>query len=100
MINCSRITGRNQNQNNFNSKKHPYGVHTNIINFSEERGVVIDYESINILLHPFVADRKIVVFSIVGAFRKGKSFLMDYCLRFMYANISIINECILKNFII
>lgn len=31
-------------------------------------------------------DRKVVVVSIVGAFRKGKSFFLDYCLRFLYGN--------------
>jgi hypothetical protein len=70
------------------SKQHPHGVHTGIITFSKKDGVSVDYESIKILLHPTLANRKIVVFSIIGAFRKGKSFLMDYCLRFMYANVS------------
>lgn len=41
-----------------------------------------------IFLHPDVADRKVVVISIVGALRKGKSFFLNYCLRFMYANVS------------
>lgn len=41
-----------------------------------------------LFLHPEIKDRKPVIFSIVGDFRKGKSFLLDYFLRFMYANVS------------
>jgi atlastin len=49
----------------------------------------------SLLLHPQVKDRKVVVLSIVGAFRKGKSFFLDYCLRFLYANVSSVDsfEC-------
>ena len=35
-----------------------------------------------------VVDRKISIISVVGAFRKGKSFLLDYFLRYLYANVS------------
>lgn len=57
--------------------------------------IIVDFEKLDeILLHPEVKDRKIVVVSIVGAFRKGKSFLMDYCLRYMYGNVGSMN---LKN---
>lgn len=48
------------------------------------RNEVID----RILLHPEVRDRKIVVISIIGEYRKGKSFFLGYCLRFLYANVS------------
>ena len=41
----------------------------------------------NILLHEDVINRKISVVSIMGAFRKGKSFLLDYFLRYMYTNV-------------
>lgn len=41
-----------------------------------------------LLLHPEVKDRNIVLLSIVGAFRRGKSYLLDYCLRYLYANVS------------
>lgn len=41
-----------------------------------------------LLLHSEVRDRKIVLFAIVGAFRRGKSFFLDYCLRYLYANVS------------
>jgi c-di-AMP phosphodiesterase-like protein len=42
----------------------------------------------NLFLNPKLADRNVVVFSIIGAFRKGKSFLMNYVLRYMYAHVS------------
>lgn len=38
--------------------------------------------------HPELKDRKPVIISILGAFRKGKSFFLDYCLRYLYANVS------------
>lgn len=38
-----------------------------------------------VLLHPTVADKKVVVVSVAGAFRKGKSFLLDFCLRYLNA---------------
>lgn len=43
----------------------------------------------NILLHEDVYQRKIAVVSIMGAFRKGKSFLLDYFLRYMYTTVGI-----------
>ncbi|KAL7017428.1 hypothetical protein ACKWTF_010373 [Chironomus riparius] len=39
----------------------------------------------NLFLNSKLKDRKVVVLSIVGAFRKGKSFLMNYLLRYLYA---------------
>lgn len=38
-----------------------------------------------ILLDHRVRDNKVVILSIVGAFRKGKSFLLDFFLRYLYA---------------
>ncbi|PWA18658.1 hypothetical protein CCH79_00005626 [Gambusia affinis] len=37
-----------------------------------------------ILLDPEVRDKHVVVLSVAGAFRKGKSFLLDFMLRYMY----------------
>ncbi|KAJ6654043.1 hypothetical protein lerEdw1_007552 [Lerista edwardsae] len=37
-----------------------------------------------ILLSEAVRDREVVAVSVAGAFRKGKSFLMDFMLRYMY----------------
>ncbi|XP_061415547.1 atlastin-2-like isoform X2 [Lethenteron reissneri] len=37
-----------------------------------------------ILLRPEVRNKEVVVVSVAGAFRKGKSFLLDFLLRYMY----------------
>ncbi|CAO1424005.1 unnamed protein product [Diamesa tonsa] len=71
--------------------KHNYGEAASILSFDSDGMNTDDELRESILLHPEVKDRKIVVVSIIGAFRKGKSFLMDYCLRFMYANYKSIN---------
>lgn len=42
-----------------------------------------------ILLAEEVRDREVVAISVAGAFRKGKSFLMDFMLRYMYNHVSI-----------
>jgi len=71
-----------------------FGRPVHILRFDEANKAIDDYSSeLNkIFLHPDVLERKIVVFSIIGAFRRGKSFFLDYCLRFMYANYPSINN--------
>jgi atlastin len=55
----------------------------------EDGKVLVDLDPLKSLLHhPEVKNRKIVAFSIVGAYRKGKSFFLGYCLRYLYANVS------------
>ena len=44
----------------------------------------------DILQHDLVKDRKIAIVSITGAFRRGKSFLLDFFLRYMYTNVSLL----------
>ena len=62
-----------------------------ILEFGEyENGEKIRFhkeELEKILMNEYVFDRKIVIISIIGAFRKGKSFMMDFFLRYMYANV-------------
>ncbi|KAL7018734.1 hypothetical protein ACKWTF_010887 [Chironomus riparius] len=66
---------------------HPFGKPLNILRFGENGQFIVDNETLNDMFnHPDVKDCKIVAVSIIGAFRKGKSFLMDYALRFMYGN--------------
>ncbi len=60
----------------------------NVIKFFETNALIDDLAFRQILLHPLVKNRKIVAVSIVGAFRKGKSFLLDYFLRYLYYNVS------------
>lgn len=66
-----------------------YGEPLSLIKFNDVRSFEFNKAALDeLLLHPEVKTRKVVVFSIVGAFRKGKSFFLDYCLRFLYANVS------------
>ena len=68
---------------------HAFGKSVNILKFNDVNEISIDKPELDqIFHHPDVKDRKMVVVSIVGAFRKGKSFFLDYCLRYMYANVS------------
>lgn len=60
-----------------------------ILKFDPHGKFIVDNETLDEMFsHPEVRDRKIVAVSIIGAFRKGKSFLMDYALRFMYGHVS------------
>lgn len=40
-----------------------------------------------VLLDPRIQEKKVVVVSVAGAFRKGKSFLLDFFLRYLSAEV-------------
>ncbi|XP_073710289.1 atlastin-3 [Misgurnus anguillicaudatus] len=51
----------------------------------EDHSFELDTKALSrILLAPEVRDKNVVVVSVAGAFRKGKSFLLDFMLRYMY----------------
>jgi atlastin len=76
-----------------NSHDHPHGRSINVLKFGDESKILVDNAELDkMFLHPDVKNRKVVVFSIIGAFRRGKSFFLDYCLRFLYANVSFLRS--------
>lgn len=51
----------------------------------DDHSFELDEAALNrILLSEPVRDKEVVAVSVAGAFRKGKSFLMDFMLRYMY----------------
>lgn len=55
----------------------------------EDHSFALDTEALaRVLLAPEVRDKNVVVVSVAGAFRKGKSFLLDFMLRYMYRKVS------------
>lgn len=66
------------------------GEAVQIITPSEDHLFELDEEALeSILLADGVRDKKVIVLSVAGAFRKGKSFLLDFCLRYLNAGVSI-----------
>lgn len=56
----------------------------------DDHSFELDEAALNrILLADEVRDREVVAISVAGAFRKGKSFLMDFMLRYMYNHVRI-----------
>jgi len=56
---------------------------------TEDHQFALDEEALEkILLQDHVKDHHVVVVSVAGAFRKGKSFLLDFFLRYMRSQVS------------
>ncbi|XP_049878146.1 atlastin isoform X1 [Pectinophora gossypiella] len=61
----------------------PHGVQ--VVNTGPEHTFTLDEEALTeLLLKEDIRDRSVVVISVAGAFRKGKSFLLDFFLRYMH----------------
>ncbi|XP_070505446.1 atlastin-like [Chironomus tepperi] len=72
---------------------HPYGTPVPVMKFSDTGEVIVHSENLEkVFSHPEIQDHKIVILSIVGATRGGKSYFLDYCLRFLYAHYPSIND--------
>lgn len=59
------------------------GYPVQIVVAQEDHEFILDENALaKVLLRPDVQDKKVVVISVTGAFRKGKSFLLDFFLRY------------------
>lgn len=59
-----------------------------IVTTDEEHTFVLDEDKLTeLLLQEHLRDRFVVIVSVAGAFRKGKSFLLDFFLRYMYSKV-------------
>lgn len=66
-----------------------------IVLVKEDHTFDLDMEALkSVLLSDKVRNRKVVVVSVAGAFRKGKSFLLDYLLRFLNNKVVIFNAVV------
>uniref|UniRef100_A0A8D0HE97 GB1/RHD3-type G domain-containing protein n=1 Tax=Sphenodon punctatus TaxID=8508 RepID=A0A8D0HE97_SPHPU len=60
-----------------------------VLAHEDDHNFELDDEALEkILLQEHIRDLNIVVVSVAGAFRKGKSFLLDFMLRYMYNQVS------------
>lgn len=70
--------------------KHKYGEPKCVFCIDFDFNYVINHATLNdIFDHPDVKKRKIVTFSVIGAFNKKKRLILDYSLRYLYANVSV-----------
>ena len=73
------------------SNVHSFGEAVTVLDLTNEDNVCVNkIELDKIFNNVEVINRKLVLLSIIGAFRGGKSFFLDYCLRFLYAHVSIL----------
>lgn len=60
-----------------------------IVTSVETHTFVLDEDTLtDVLLQDHVKDRFVVVVSVAGSLRKGKSFLLNFFLRYMYSQVN------------
>ncbi len=60
-----------------------------IVSAQPDHGFELDEGALEkVLLSPEVKNKKVVVVSVAGAMRKGKSFLLDFLLRYLFNGVS------------
>ena len=60
-----------------------------VVVVDDDHSFNLDEEKLeSILLQPDIQDKWVVVVSVAGAFRKGKSFLLDFFLRYLNVEVS------------
>lgn len=70
------------------ANSHPFGKPIEILKFTDDSRAVINSAGIEEIFDKSeLHDRKVVVYSIIGAFRGGKSYFLDYSLRYLYAHV-------------
>ena len=75
------------------SAHHP-GQPLQVVNVQEDHSFDISIDDLEaVLLDPRVRDNKVVILSVAGAFRKGKSFLLNFCLRYLQAEVGVFVTC-------
>ncbi|KAF3831162.1 hypothetical protein GH733_002400, partial [Mirounga leonina] len=85
---CSRLGGFSEKTYEWSSEEEEpvkKAGPVQVLIVKDDHSFELDETALNrILLSEAVRDKEVVAVSVAGAFRKGKSFLMDFMLRFMY----------------
>lgn len=65
------------------------GQAVQVISTSEEHTFILNEDELSeVLMRDEIKDRFVCLVSVAGAFRKGKSFLLDFFLRYMYSQVN------------
>ena len=69
------------------------GYPVQVVVTTDDHQFELDEEALEqVLLRPDVRDKKVSIVSVAGSFRKGKSFLLDFFLRFLNVEVSFVSQ--------